>query len=179
MIKSITLLLSLMLAWQNFAARAQQPNFQVEVLTCVESLVPSGTGRSRMIITNLDVDHQEFTSSRSKSKGSRNKANRQDIRIKNYEETKLLNLYNEGGIRFQNVASNDAIVTSKINDMLNKGWELFFVSTGVESKMATLSVKKELLKMGMKMMLDTKGGNSKNDPNGIFMTRYYFRKVTS
>jgi hypothetical protein len=38
------------------------------------------------------------------------------------------------------------------------------------------SVKKELLKMGLKLLLDD-DSNDENpeDPNGLFMTRYYFR----
>lgn len=172
----VIILLLIFVGLHNISSQAQSPKYEVEVLTAVESLIPSGTGRSRMIVTDLNVDHSKFTSQQTKEKGDRNKSNRKDIRIKDYEETKLLNFYNEGGIRFQNIASNDALISSKINSMLDEGWELFFISTGVESKMANLSVKKELLKMGMKMLLDTKGGQSKNDPNGLFMTRYYFRK---
>jgi hypothetical protein len=62
--------------------------------------------------------------------------------------------------------------------MLSQGWDLFFVSTGVESKMVNMSVKKELFKMGIKALLnDNSTDKSKNDPNGLFMTRYYFRRA--
>jgi uncharacterized protein len=134
-----------------------------------------------MITTPVEVDHLAFTSQQTAAKKDRNRSKRKDIRLKEFEETKLLNLYNEGGIRFQNVASNDALVTSKINHMLEQGWELFFVSTGVESKMINVTVKKELLKMGVRMLLDDNGGGNENanDPNGLFMTRYYFRRVTA
>lgn len=157
--------------------RAQVPRYDVEVVTAVESLVPGGLGRSRMFVTKLEKNYLDFTSHQSEKKKDRNKSKRKDIRLKDYEETKLLNLYNEGGIRFQNIASNDALVTSKINDMLAHDWELFFVSTGVESKMVNLSVKKELFKMGVKALLDDDSSDTQaNDPNGLFMTRYYFRK---
>ncbi|WP_346861349.1 hypothetical protein [uncultured Draconibacterium sp.] len=157
---------------------AQLPNYDIEIVTCVESLVPNGLGRSRMFSTTVDVNYLDFTSKQTADKKDRNKSDRKDIRLKDYEETKLLNLYNEGGIRFQNVASNDALVTSKINDMLSQGWELFFVESGVESKMISVSVKKELLKMGIKLLLDDDSkDDNKDDPNGLFLTRYYFRKT--
>lgn len=157
---------------------AQIPTYDIEVVTCVESLVPSGTGRSRMFVTKVEVDYLDFTSQQTAAKKDRNKSKRKDIRLKDYEETKLLNLYNQGGIRFQNVASNDVLVTSKINAMLADGWDLFFVTTGVESKMVNVSVQKELLKMGLRALLNDEDSSNENnnDPNGLFMTRYYFRK---
>lgn len=72
--------------------------------------------------------------------------------MKNFDETKLLNFYNLGGIRFQNIAANDAMITSKINSMSEEGWELMFVTSGVESK------------------------GDKSDNNGIFITRYIFKR---
>lgn len=173
----VILLLILVFLLSNSGLQAQTPVYNVEVVTCVESLVPSGTGRSRMFVTKVEVNYLDFTSQQTADKNDRNKSNRKDIRLKDYEETKLLNLYNAGGIRFQNVASNDALVTSKINTMLADGWDLFFVSTGVESKMVDVTVKKELFKMGIKLLLDDDSSSeNNNDPTGLFMTRYYFRK---
>lgn len=173
-------ILMLSFCWFVFTSQvdAQLPKYKVKVVTCVESLVPDGLGRSRMFETDLEVNYMDFTSKQTEEKGDRNKSNRKDIRIKDYEETKLLNLYNEGGIRFQNVATNDALIMSKINDMLTQGWELFYVGAGVESKMIDTNVKKELLKAGLKILLndDSKDDENKNDPNGLFMTRYYFKK---
>ncbi len=54
------------------------------------------------------------------------------------------------GINFQNIASNDALISSKINNLVNEGWELKFVLSGVESD----------------------AGNG--DGNGIFITRFIF-----
>ena len=66
---------------------------------------------------------------------------------------------------------------SKINDMLAQGWDLFYVGAGVESKMINVSVKKALLKAGLKaLMEDDSKEENKNDPNGLYMTRYYFMK---
>ena len=134
----------------------EEPRAQVEykVVTVVESIVPNGLGRSRMISAHEVKDFQEYTTTRSrdKDKDEKNKSKRGEIRIKDYEETKLLNFYNLGGIRFQNIAANDAIMTSKINTMIAEGWELAFINTGVESV----------------------GG--KGDNKGIFITRYTFRR---
>lgn len=131
-------------------------NAQVEykVITSVESIVPAGAGRSRLISALEDKDYKEYTSIRSdeKEKDKRNKSDRSEIRVKNFEETKLLNFYNLGGIRFQNIAANDALITSKINTMIAEGWELAFVASAVESE----------------------GG--KGDGKGIFITRYIFKR---
>ncbi|WP_318344116.1 hypothetical protein [Flagellimonas baculiformis] len=131
-----------------FSANAQQ----YKVITSVESIVPNGLGRSRIINSLEDKDYKEYTSVQTEEDNTRNKADRGEIRVKNFEETKLLNFYNLGGIRFQNIAANDALITSMINDMITNGWELAFVVSGVESE----------------------GG--KGDGQGIFITRYIFKK---
>lgn len=127
---------------------------EYKVVTVVESIVPNGLGRSRMISANEQKDYKEYTTVRSGDKGKdeKNKSKRGEIRIKDYDETKLLNFYNIGGIRFQNIAANDAIMTSKVNTMISEGWELAFINTGVESS----------------------GG--KGDGQGIFITRYTFKR---
>jgi len=174
----VMLLMTFFLWGISFQIKAQAPAYRLQIVTCIESLVPDGLGRSRMISTDVEINYLEFTSRQTAAKNDRNQSDRGDIRLKQYEETKLLNLYNEGGIRFQNVVSNDALVTSKINTLLSEGWELFFVATGVESKMIDTTIKKELLKMGIKTLLnDDSTEETKKDPNGLFMTRYYFRKV--
>lgn len=129
-------------------------NAQVEykIITSVESIVPSGLGRSRIVSASEERNYKDFTSNRSEEDDERNKSDRSDIRVKNFEETKLLNFYNIGGIRFQNIAANDAVVSSKINSMIDEGWELAFVTSAVESD----------------------GG--KDDSQGIFITRYIFKR---
>lgn len=138
-------------------AADEKPVAQVEykVVTVVESIVPNGLGRSRMISANETKDYKDYTTVRSddKDKDEKNKSDRSEIRVKDYEETKLLNFYNLGGIRFQNIAANDAVMTSKVNTMVAEGWELAFINTGVESE----------------------GG--KGDGQGIFITRYTFKRT--
>ncbi len=146
-----TLLLFLIFTGFNLSLSAQV--FEYQTVTVVESIIPNGLGRSRMISTLESRDYKEFTSERSEEDDSRNKSDRSDIRLKNFEETKLLNFFNLGGIRFQNIAANDAVVTSKINAMAEEGWELAFVNSGVESY----------------------GGDG--DDSGIYVTRYIFKRV--
>ena len=131
-----------------------ETNAQVEykVITSVESIVPSGLGRSRIISANEKKDYKEYTSTQTEEDNTRNKSKRGEIRVKGFDETKLLNFYNIAGIRFQNIAANDAIITSKINAMIAEGWELAFVNSAVESK------------------------GSKDDKQGIFITRYIFKR---
>ena len=135
-----------------FAASFTMSAQQYRVITSVESIVPNGLGRSRIINALEEKDYKEFTTVQTEDDNTRNKSDRSEIRMKNFEETKLLNFYNLGGIRFQNIAANDAVITSMINDMISNGWELAFVVSGVESE----------------------GG--KGDGQGIFITRYIFRK---
>ncbi|GGG53485.1 hypothetical protein GCM10011414_23940 [Croceivirga lutea] len=131
-----------------FTTQAQE----YKVITSVESIVPNGLGRSRIINAQEEKDYKEYTSEQTNEDNTRNKSKRGDIRVKNFEETKLLNFYNLGGIRFQNIAANDAVITSMINDMISNGWELAFVTSAVESD----------------------SGNT--DGQGIFITRYIFKR---
>ena len=124
---------------------------QFKVITSVESIVPNGIGRSRIINSMDDKNYKDFTSVQSAESGDRNKSSRDEIRVRDYEETKLLNFYNIGGIRFQNIAANDTMISSMINTMIADGWELAFVTSAVESA-------------------------GKADNQGIFITRYIFKK---
>ncbi|MDN3666673.1 hypothetical protein ACFFU1_09480 [Algibacter miyuki] len=132
-----------------------EANAQVEykIITSVESIIPSGMGRSRIISANENKDFKEFTTTQSEEDNSRNKSKRNDIRVKDFDETKLLNFYNIAGIRFQNIAANDAVISSKINSMVAEGWELAFVNSAVESDAG------------------------QNDNQGIFITRYIFKRT--
>lgn len=155
--KNLLFLALFAIAFISFSFINTRPVAQVEykVVTVVESIVPNGVGRSRMISANETKDYKDYTTTRTEEKDTdkKNKSKRGEIRVKNYEETKLLNFYNLGGIRFQNIAANDAVMTSKVNDMIAQGWELSFINTAVESE----------------------GG--KGDGKGIFITRYTFKRT--
>ena len=144
--------LLLLLLMGLFAFVDSYAQIEYKIITTVESIVPSGLGRSRMISAEDERDYQDFTSEQTEEDNTRNKSKRSDIRVKDFEETKLLNFYNIGGIRFQNIAANDAVVGSKINAMIAEGWELAFVTSAVESDAG------------------------KDDNQGIFITRYIFKR---
>ncbi len=127
--------------------------YEFKIITSVESIVPNGLGRSRMTSPNEVRDYKEFTTTRTEDDNSRNASDRGDIRVKGFDETKLLNFYNLGGIRFQNIVANDAVVASKLDAMSEDGWELAFVTSAVESDAG------------------------EKDGNGIFITRYVFKRL--
>jgi len=137
------------------AQETSQASFpgEFKVVTIVESIVPMGLGRSRIIDSQTQVDASLFTTQRTDGKTSSQKEiDREDIKVNELEETKLLNFFSAAGINFQNIASNDAVIASKINSMLMQGWKLTFVTSGVESNAGT------------------------EDGKGIFITRLFFSK---
>ena len=132
-----------------FSAEAQE----YAVITTIESIVPAGIGRSRMISNKTDLDVEQFTTERKAGTDTgQGKVRRKDLKVDNLEETKMLNFYSVTGINFQNIASNDALISSKLTQMTEAGWELAFVTSGVES--------------------DAGGPDGK----GLFITRYIFKR---
>ena len=126
---------------------------QYQVVTIVESIVAGGIGRSRMVENTSPINYNDFTTTRSEGKDTKQTdIDREEIKVSSLKETKMLNFFSLVGINFQNIASNDAIITSKLNEMDSQGYELAFVTSGVESD----------------------GG--KEDSSGIFITRLYFKK---
>ena len=144
--KKITLVATLALA-------AQFAFAQYKVVTVIESIIPMGMGRSRMIESTTDVDYNAFTTVRTDGKDSKQgDVDRGDIKVAGLRETKMLNYFSGVGINFQNIASNDAIIMSKLNEMDAQGYDLAFVASGVESDAG------------------------KEDGQGIFVTRLFFKK---
>ena len=126
---------------------------QYKVVTVVESIVPGGIGRSRLIETKTDVDVNKFTTERTDGKTSKQRSvKRRDAKVDAFSEAKLLNFYSLAGINFQNIASNDALITAKINELATQGWILNFVVSGVESD------------------------SGDDDGVGIYITRLIFKK---
>lgn len=89
-----------------FMTSAMTPAAEPEFLqiTAVESVVPGGLGRSRMIAVgpNGVVD-----------------------------EIKMENFFSMVGINFENIRFNDRVVTDKISKLTKDGWVLQSVNTGV------------------------------------------------
>ncbi len=130
------------------------PMIEYKVITTVESIVPAGIGRSRLIESREEVDVDARTTERTDGRTSQQgDVRRRDGKIDKFAETKLLNFYSLTGINFQNIASNDALISSKLNQLSDEGWELVFVTSGVESD------------------------SGETDGNGIFVTRFILKRV--
>lgn len=124
-----------------------------KVVTIVESIVPAGIGRSRIIETKEETDLSVLTTERTEGTDTKQgKVKRKDAKVDNFTETKLLNFYSMTGINFQNIASNDAAIAAKINELLAQGWNLTYITSGVESD------------------------SGKDDGNGLFITRLFFSR---
>lgn len=145
----LRLLLPLLILLPTLDMNAQQ----YKVVTVVESIIPMGVGRSRMIenttAMNVDAATTERTDGKKSDQGD---IERGDLKVNSFKETKLLNFFSAAGINFQNIASNDALISDKINKLAAEGWMLVHVTSGVESDAGD------------------------KDGQGIFITRMFFRK---
>jgi hypothetical protein len=145
------LVLSLIISAMSVSTFAQ--SYEYKIITVIESIVPMGIGRSRIIENKQEVTASDLTTPRTDGRTSRQReVSRSDARIQEFEETTLLNFYSGVGINFQNVASNDAIITSKIMEIVEEGWELAFALSGVESDCGEA------------------------DGKGIYITRFIFKR---
>ena len=126
--------------------------YEYRIITSIESVVPMGLGRSRIISSEEDKNYTDYTTERTADNKKQNKSKRSEAKVDDFEETKILNFYSATGINFQNIASNDALLSSKVNTMIENGWELAFVTSGVESD------------------------SGKGDGTGIFITRFIFKR---
>ena len=131
---------------------AQSQTYKYKIVTSIESIVPGGIGRSRIIENGAEVDYTQFTTIRSKEGKEKTDKDRTAVKIDDLKESTLVNFYSFVGINFQNIASNDAMITSMLNKYSSEGWDLFSIVSGVESDAG------------------------KDDGDGIFITRYIFRK---
>lgn len=127
---------------------------QFKIVTIVESIVPMGIGRSRIIETQGATDVNKLTTEREGNKSKQDEVDRSDVKVsgENLKETKLLNFFSLAGINFGNIAANDAVISAKLNELVKDGWSVAFVTSGVESD----------------------GGTG--DGQGIFITRIFLTK---
>jgi hypothetical protein len=117
--KNLFILIFFFTASQAFA----QQTFEYYQMTTVESVVPGGLGRSRLIMTDPNGK---------------------------MEEIKMENFFSMVGINFENIRSNDQLISDKINDLAREGWELSNVSAGAYGH---------------------------EQSTGIFITRYMFKRA--
>lgn len=90
----------------SFRTSAPVNEYRFRQFSTVESVVPGGIGRSRIVSTD-DAG----------------------VAI----EKDLLNFYSMVGINFGNIANNDKLIVDKINEYTKDGWELYTVTAGVQS----------------------------------------------
>lgn len=143
----------------SLTAQAQNMTTQTfnewKIVTVVESIVPMGLGRSRMVENMTDVNTEDFRTSRVDGKtSSQRNVSRKELKVDKFDEAKLLNFFSVTGINFQNIASNDAMIAARIMELESEGYSLSYVTSAVESF----------------------GG--KDDDSGIFISRMFFRKTT-
>lgn len=83
--------------------QTQGVTYQYFQFSTIESVIPGGLGRSRILTT--DNNGQLL-------------------------EKDLKNFYSMVGLNFKNIANNDQSIVERINAYSNEGWELVSVSTG-------------------------------------------------
>lgn len=127
---------------------------EYKVVTIIESIVPMGIGRSRIIETTAKANLDALTTDRDGNKSNQDNVDRDAVKEsgENLKETKLLNFFSMVGINFGNIASNDAVIAAKINTVVKEGWSVAFITSGVESDAG------------------------RSDGQGIFITRIFFVK---
>lgn len=85
------------------APTPQNTQYEYFQFSTIESVIPGGLGRSRILTTD---------------------ANGQLL------EKDLKNFYSMVGLNFKNIAKNDNSIVERINQYSNEGWELVSVVTG-------------------------------------------------
>ena len=124
-----------------------------KIVTVIESIIPMGLGRSRMIENTTEVDTEQFRTSRIDGKKSDQRSiSRSELKVENFDEAKLLNYFSATGINFQNIASNDAMIAARIMELDAQGYKLIYVTSAVESH------------------------SGSDDSTGIFITRMFFKR---
>ncbi len=90
-------------AFAQTPAPAPRIQYEYKQISTIESVVPGGLGRSRLVSTE---------------------PNGQVV------ERELKNFYSMTGINFGNVGNNDQVIVEKLNQMSEDGWDLYTVTTG-------------------------------------------------
>lgn len=91
------------------ATPQQNIAYEYKQFSTIESVIPGGMGRSRILTTD---DGGQLI------------------------EKELKNFYSMVGINFGNIANNDRAIVDRINDYSAQGWELMHVSTGSQEQIS-------------------------------------------
>jgi hypothetical protein len=100
--KAIVLFFALIIS--TFSISFAQQGYEFMQVTAVESVVPAGLGRSRLLTTD---------------------PNGQVV------EKELKNFFSAVGINFGNIANNDRVIAARVQEYANEGWELINITSGV------------------------------------------------
>lgn len=101
---AITVCTALIICFTTAKTNAQaKVIYEYKQFSTIESVVPGGLGRSRILTTD---DNGQMM------------------------EKELKNFYSMVGINFGNIANNDRAIVDRINQYSNDGWELMHVTTG-------------------------------------------------
>ena len=92
----------LLLAFTN-TKESKPDSYEWTHVTAIESLVAMGVGRSSLVTTTA---------------------------AGKLKEEPMRNFFSATGINFKNVADNDKMITNKIQQLTDEGWELMEVTTG-------------------------------------------------
>ncbi len=80
--------------------------YEYKQISAVESIIPGGLGRSRLLTTNEGGT---------------------------MIEKELKNFYSMVGINFGNISNNDQVIVERVNEYIDDGWELVHITSGVQS----------------------------------------------
>lgn len=80
--------------------------WEYKQISAVESVIPGGLGRSRLLTTTENGTAIEKD---------------------------LKNFYSMVGINFGNISNNDQVIIDRVNEYINEGWELVHITSGVQS----------------------------------------------
>lgn len=89
------------------AGDTQPVVYEYKQITAIESVIPGGMGRSRILTTD---DNGQM------------------------RERELKNFYSLVGINFENIANNDRVIVDRINDLSAQGWDLVQVSSATNQQ---------------------------------------------
>ena len=64
--------------------------YEYTIVTSIESVVPMGIGRSRIISSEEEINYENFTTSRTEDSKKQNKSKRSDAKVSNFDETKIV-----------------------------------------------------------------------------------------
>lgn len=98
--------LSALLIVSLYSFNPAEANYEYIQISSVESIIPGGLGRSRLLTTDEN--------------GS-------------LVEKDLKNFYSIVGINFGNIQNNDRVILDRVNEYVEDGWELVHVNSGVQS----------------------------------------------